>query len=134
MILWILKARVFFELLELGTFECFLFDASFDFKGLVKQSLQDRAVLAVDLLLASRAVDEVESNSRRHPLFLKKILDAVEVEDMSTAYLNGRFCSKSTNEADAAIRIRVDSIKHCTFAIFALFFLFFQFFANATFL
>jgi len=47
-------------------------------------------VLAVDWLLAAGTVEEAERNARCDPLLLKEVLDAVVMEDMTAADLDGR--------------------------------------------
>lgn len=81
-------------------------------------------MLAVDWLLARRTVQEIESDTRRHPFLLKEVLDAVIMENMAATDLNRRFRAKSTNETNATVSIHVHIVKQLTFAILALFLLF----------
>ena len=70
-VLGIRKTWIFLKFFEFRAFQSLLFDACLDFKSLVKEALENRTMLAVDLLLACRTVEEVECNSRCHPLFLE---------------------------------------------------------------
>jgi hypothetical protein len=65
------QSRVLVKLLKLCAFCGLLLNAFFNLHRLVKETLEDRTVLAVDGFLAARAIHEVKSDSRSDPLLFK---------------------------------------------------------------
>lgn len=84
------QSWVLVELLKLCALCSLLLNAFLDLQRLIEEALQSGTVFAVDGFLAAWAIHKVKRDSRGHPLLLEQIFNAVEMEDMSTAYLDGR--------------------------------------------
>ena len=89
-VLSVRQSWVFVELLKFCALCSLLLNAFLDLQRLIEEAMQSGTVFAVDGFLAAWAIHKVKRNSRGHPLLLEQIFHAVEVEDMSTAYLDGR--------------------------------------------
>lgn len=110
------QSRIFVQVFELGSFHGHLDDLLLERDFLVDDPLQFRATLAADFLLALRALQVVEDDTRPVVLLLYLSFDAVQVHDMPTIEPYRWFLTNGGAEANGAEVVNVtfgsDVLRH----------------------